>query len=81
HLGSPATLHEALGYLGGLLSFWSELSSAAGMIQRGAASVATRTTDGFRPTKCVNGPGEEEGEKGVKVNRNYPLLTGSDIKE
>ncbi|CAH2232604.1 jg14798 [Pararge aegeria aegeria] len=25
HLGSSATLHEALGDLGGLLSFWSEL--------------------------------------------------------
>ncbi|CAH2268332.1 jg5506 [Pararge aegeria aegeria] len=25
HFGSSATLHEALGDLGGLLSFWSEL--------------------------------------------------------
>ncbi|CAH2269371.1 jg14076 [Pararge aegeria aegeria] len=25
HLGSSATLHEALGDLGGLLSFWGEL--------------------------------------------------------
>ncbi|CAH2210737.1 jg26304, partial [Pararge aegeria aegeria] len=32
----------------------------AGVIQRGAASVAIRTTYGPRPTKCGKGPGTEE---------------------
>ncbi|CAH2211238.1 jg12294 [Pararge aegeria aegeria] len=35
----------------------------AGVIQRGAASVAIRTTDGPRPTKCGKGPGTEEEEE------------------
>ncbi|CAH2208959.1 jg12411, partial [Pararge aegeria aegeria] len=37
-----------------------ERARLAGVIQRGAASVAIRTTDGPRPTKCRKGPGTEE---------------------
>ncbi|CAH2210408.1 jg13498 [Pararge aegeria aegeria] len=40
-----------------------ERARLAGVIQRGAASVATRTTDGPRPTKCGKGPGTEEEEE------------------
>ncbi|CAH2257049.1 jg11925 [Pararge aegeria aegeria] len=37
-----------------------ERARLAGVIKRGAASVAIRTTDGPRPTKCGKGPGTEE---------------------
>ncbi|CAH2263988.1 jg16387 [Pararge aegeria aegeria] len=42
-----------------------ERARLAGVIQRGAASVAIRTTDGPRPTKCGKGPGTEEEEEGT----------------
>ncbi|CAH2208445.1 jg22376, partial [Pararge aegeria aegeria] len=45
YLGSPASLPEVLGDLGGLLSFW-ELARLAAVTQRGAVPVALRTTEG-----------------------------------
>ncbi|CAH2242963.1 jg27876 [Pararge aegeria aegeria] len=39
-----------------------ERARLAGVIQREAVSVAIRTTDGSRPTKCGKGPGTEEEE-------------------
>ncbi|CAH2217907.1 jg16080 [Pararge aegeria aegeria] len=42
-----------------------ERARLAGVIQRGAASLAIRTTDGPRPTKCGKGPGTEEEEEDV----------------
>ncbi|CAH2242955.1 jg27869 [Pararge aegeria aegeria] len=59
YLGSPALLPEALGDLGGLLSFWCELG-LAGVTQRGAVPVALRTTEGSSRPSTETSPGKEE---------------------
>ncbi|CAH2236544.1 jg8026 [Pararge aegeria aegeria] len=58
HLGSSATFHEALGNLGGLLSFWSE----HGWLEWSSREPHQwpRTTNGSRPTKYGKDPGTGE---------------------
>ncbi|CAH2230065.1 jg20274 [Pararge aegeria aegeria] len=60
YLGSPASLPEALGDLGGLLSFWSELDWVT---QRGAVPVALRTTEGSGRPSTETSPRKEEEEE------------------
>ncbi|CAH2266888.1 jg19892 [Pararge aegeria aegeria] len=58
YLGSPASLPEALGDLGGRLCFWSELGPS--VTQRGAVSAALRSTEGSGRPSTETSPEKEE---------------------